>query len=232
MAEKLNITDWALEDRPRERFMAQGAAALSEPELLAILVGSGNTDETAVELMRRIYADCDNSLCRLGQMTVEELCRRYKGVGSAKAVTILAACELGRRRQLQDVVARKKIRSAEDIYEYFKPKIGDLNVEECHVLLMNQAHCIIGSHMISRGGIAGAAVDVRIVLKHALLAQAPVIALAHNHPSGNAHPSRDDDNLTRRMQEAAQTMDIRLLDHLVVCDGSYYSYCDHGKLTN
>ncbi len=230
MAGKLNINEWALEDRPRERLIAQGEAVLTEPELLAILVGSGNTEETAVELMRRIYTDCGNNLRRLGQMSIEELVAGYKGMGPAKAVTIKAACELGRRRQMQDAVDKLQITSSADIFQYFQPLIGEKPVEECHVLLLNQAHRIIGSQMVSRGGIAGTAVDVRIVLKHALLAQAPAIVLAHNHPSGNPYPSQDDNNLTRRMAEAARTMDIRLLDHLVITENDYYSYSDEGKI--
>lgn len=230
MAEKQNIKDWALQDRPRERLMALGERALQEPELLAILIGSGNADETAVELMRRVYTDCGCNLRQLGLMSIEELTSRYKGLGPAKAVTIKAACELGRRRQEQDAKEKPKVTGSDDIFAYFQPKIGELDVEECHVLLLNQNLRIIGSQMISRGGIAGATVDVRIVLKHALLAQAPAIALAHNHPSGNASPSRDDDHLTRKLAEAARTMDIRLIDHLIITENSYYSYNNEGKI--
>ncbi len=230
MADKLNIKNWALEDRPREKLLERGADALSEAELLAILIGSGNTEESAVDLMRRVLSDCGNSLKTLGRMTVSNLVERYKGMGPAKAITILAACELGRRRQHEDAVSKKKVTTAKDIYEFFVPILQDKSIEECHVLLLNQNHRILDSRMISRGGIAGASVDVREVLRHALLAQAPVIALCHNHPSGNVLPSTDDDRLTLSLNNAARTMNIRLLDHVVVTDGNYYSYVEHAKL--
>ncbi len=225
---KLTIREWALEDRPRERLMAQGARQLSVPELLAILVGSGNRRESAVALMRRLYADCGNSLKRLGRMRLDEL-QTYDGIGEAKAVTLLAACELGARRQGEDNV-QVQITRSQDIYEYFLPMMQDLAWEECYVLLLNQAHRVLGHRLISKGGISGTAVDVRQVLKEALLAQAPAIALVHNHPSGNTRPSADDDRLTKRAVEATKAVDIRLLDHVVVADGDFYSYSDNGKI--
>ncbi len=227
---KRNITEWAMEDRPRERLMGVGAHQLSVPELLAILIGSGNRHETAVALMQRIYDDCSHSLKRLGKMRVDELCD-YEGIGEAKAVSILAACELGARRQGEDY-AQVQITRSSDIYRYFRPLMQDLAWEECYVLLLNQAHRVLGRRLISKGGIAGTSVDVRQVLKEALLAQAPAIVLVHNHPSGSTRPSVDDDRLTKRVSEAAKTMNIRLLDHVVVADGSYYSYSDNGKLSN
>lgn len=222
------ITQWSVEERPREKMMARGAEALSVPELLAILVGSGTPKESAVELMRRIFDDCGCSLKRMSQLSVDELCR-YSGVGPAKAVTILAACELTRRR-LMEHGNRRKITCAKDIYDYFLPAMQDLGVEESRVLLLNQAHTIIGEHLVSRGGIAMTAVDVRVVMRHAIVAQASAIVLVHNHPSGNATPSGQDDQLTRRVAEAARTLDLRLLDHVIVTDGGYYSYSDNGKI--
>ncbi len=226
---KPTIKDWADDDKPREKLLRIGADKMSDAELLGILVGSGNTEEDAVQLMRRILDDCGGSLKRLGQMAPEELCHKYKGIGMAKAVTILAACELGARRQ-KEPSKKEKITRSEDIYNYFIGKMQDLAVEECHVLLLNHAHRIIDSRLISRGAIARALVDVREVLRHALLAHATSIVLCHNHPSGNENPSIDDDRITEKMRNAAKTMDITLLDHLIITDGAYYSYADNGKL--
>ena len=206
---KLNITDLALDDRPREKFEAQGPTQLTTSELLAILIGSGNTDENAVSLMQRILNDCGGSLTTLGRKTIAELCQ-YKGVGPAKAITILAACEIGVRRG-GETCQRTQVTSAEDIYDYFRPKMQD-------------------SRLISRGGITGTVVDIRMILKEALMANATNIALAHNHPSGNLKPSREDDHLTERLKKAAQTMDIKLIDHVIVTDKGYYSYNDEGRI--
>lgn len=227
--DKVNIKDLPLEARPREKMMAHGAEALTDAELLAILIGSGNAEETAVGLMQRVLKDCQNSLNILGRMTMDELMRRYKGIGEAKAITLLAACELGRRRRKEEIVEQKKIMSSADAYEYFA-RLHDLPLEECHVLLLRQDHSIIESALVSKGGIAGTAVDVREVLRHALLQRATAILLCHNHPSGNAMPGREDDRLTRHMAEAARTVDIQLLDHIIVTNGQYYSYSEQGKL--
>lgn len=227
--DKVNIKDLPLEARPREKMMAHGAEALTDAELLAILIGSGNAEETAVGLMQRVLKDCQNSLNILGRMTMDELMRRYKGIGEAKAITLLAACELGRRRRKEEIVEQKKIMSSADAYEYFA-RLHDLPLEECHVLLLRQNHSIIGSALVSKGGIAGTAVDVREVLRHALLQRATAILLCHNHPSGNAMPGREDDRLTRHMAEAARAVDIQLLDHIIVTNGQYYSYSEQGKL--
>ncbi len=226
---KPTIKDWADDDKPREKLLRIGADKMSDAELLGILVGSGNTEEDAVQLMRRILDDCGGSLKRLGQMAPEELCHKYKGIGMAKAVTILAACELGARRQKEEK-QKEKITRSEDIYNFFIGKMQDLAVEECHVLLLNHAHRIIDSRLISRGAIARALVDVREVLRYALLTHATSIVLCHNHPSGNENPSIDDDRITEMMRNAAKTMDITLLDHLIITDGAYYSYADNGKL--
>ncbi len=226
---KPTIKEWTDGDKPREKLLRIGAGGMSEAELLAILIGSGNTEEDAVQLMRRILDDCGGSLKRLGQMAPEELCHRYKGIGIAKAVTILAACELGARRQ-DEKRKQEKITCSQDIYNYFIGKMQDLAVEECHVLLLNHGHRIIDSRMISRGAIARALVDVREVLRYALLTHATNIVLCHNHPSGNENPSVDDDRITEKVRNAAKTMDITLLDHLIITDGAYYSYADNGKL--
>ena len=229
MPDRLNINEWAVEDRPREKLAAKGAAALSDAELLAILIGSGTTHEDAVTLMRRILQDCDNSLKQLGRKTLKEL-TAYHGVGPAKAITILAACELGRRRQGEEAERTEAITSSQQAYEMLLPLMQDLGVEESRVLLLNQANRVIESRLVSRGGLTGTVVDVRDVLRYALLAGATGIILAHNHPSGNTRPSREDDKLTEKMQQAAKTMDIRMMDHIIVTDGAYYSYSDEGRL--
>lgn len=226
--EKLNINQWAEEDRPREKLMRLGAEALSDAELLAILVGSGSTKETAVELMKRVLSECDNNLNTLGKMTVGELCK-YNGIGEAKAITIIAACELGKRRQHEKVKERKKISNSQDIYEYMHPMMQDLNTEEAWVLLMNQNFKLIKSARISRGGITETSVDVRIIIKEAVLANATVIALCHNHPSGNIEPSAEDNRITEKVRMACKTMRLHFLDHVIVTDGGYYSFHDNGR---
>ena len=226
---KLSVKEWAEEDRPREKLMAQGASALSNAELLAILIGSGNSEDSAVELMRKVLAHYQNSLSLLGKCGVDELCQ-FKGIGTAKAVTLLAASELGKRRKEEEPFSRRLIRSSSDIYSYFHPLMCDLPIEECWVMLLNQASKMIDAVKISQGGIVGATVDVRCILREAILRHATSIVLCHNHPSGNIRPSRDDDELTKSVAKAADIMNIRLLDHLVVTDGAYFSYNDEGKL--
>lgn len=230
MEKKLNINEWAVEDRPREKMMLHGVGALSDAELLAILIGSGNREETAVELMRRILASCHNDLNELGKMGLEELCT-FKGIGDAKAVAILAASELGKRRaSAERSRERTTITSSKDIYAYFHPLLCDLSVEECWVLLLNQALKVIDRVRVSTGGLAGTAVDIRLVLREALIRRAPAIALCHNHPSGSTRPSNEDNRLTERLAKSAAVMDIRLIDHLVLTDGAYYSYADEGRI--
>lgn len=225
---KINITDLSLEDRPREKLEAKGPKALSQAELLAILIGSGTREENAVQLMQRILRDCHDSLRQLGRMSIEELCQ-YKGVGLAKAVTILAACELN-NRIMEEAYAVERVTSSEDIFKYYRPKLGELPHEESHVLLLNQQLRIIGSQLIGRGGITGTVVDVRLILKKALLANATQIALCHNHPSGTLRPSREDDQLTDHLKKAAEVMNIRLIDHVIVTSAGYYSYSDESRL--
>ncbi len=227
----LSITQWAEEDRPREKMMRLGAAALSNAELLAILIGSGSPGESAVELMKKVLADCKNNLNTLGKMTVDELSsNKYKGMGPAKAITILAACELGKRRQIEKAEERKKLDSALSIYEYMHPRMQDLATEQAWALLLNQNLKLIKSVQISTGGISETAVDVRVILREALLCNATVLALCHNHPSNNTMPSGDDNRLTQQMQKACETMRIYFLDHVVITDGDYYSYKENGKL--
>ena len=226
---QLSISQWAEEDKPREKLMAKGPAALSDSELLAILIGSGSTKESAVGLMQRILADCDNNLNTLGKMSLNEL-MNYNGIGEAKAITIIAACELGKRRQAVGAAERPDMGSAMAVYEYMLPKMQDLDTEEAWVLLMNQRMRLIKAVRLSHGGLSETAVDVRIILREALLNNATVITLVHNHPSGNTRPSGDDDRLTLRLKKACETMRIYLVDHVIVTDGRYFSYSEEGKL--
>lgn len=225
----ITIARWAEEDRPREKLMQNGPGVLSDSELLAILIGSGSTRESAVSLMQRILADCGNNLNTLGKMSLHEL-MRYNGIGEAKAVTILAACELGKRRHATPAAVRPDLGSASAAYEYMLPKMQDLDVEEAWVLLMNQRFHLVKAVRLSHGGLSETAVDVRIVMREAILAGATVLTLCHNHPSGNCRPSGDDDRLTQKIRKACETMRIYMADHIIVTDGCYYSYAEEGRL--
>lgn len=227
--EKLSVKQWAIEDRPREKLMKLGAEALSNAELLAILIGNGSTKETAVDLMKRLLNDCDNNLAKLSKMSLGQL-MDYNGIGEAKAITILAACELGRRSENSAMPECKTFKTALDIYKYLSPRMRDLDVEESYVILMNQAYKELKTMRLSHGGITETAVDVRLIMKEALLSNATVVALAHNHPSGNISPSKDDDMLTRKIAEACRTMRLHFLDHVIITDGDYYSYREQGKI--
>ncbi|MBR5918710.1 MAG: DNA repair protein RadC [Prevotella sp.] len=229
MNHRLTIANWSPDDQPREKLRDLGADTLTDAELLAILVGSGYPGVSAVELMQKILTDCGNNLNTLGKMSIHEL-MQYKGVGEAKAITILAACELGKRRQLEKAEERKDVGSPTAIYALMHPKMQDLDVEESWVVLMNQKYRLIKAVRISHGGITETAVDVRIIMREAILANATVLALCHNHPSGSPLPSKDDDHLTERVKRACETMRVHFLDHIIVCDGTYYSYHEQGKV--
>lgn len=226
---KLSINQWAEEDRPREKMLSKGIDALSDAELLAILIGSGNTEETAVELMRRMLDSCGNHLHELSKWDFAEF-SRFKGIGQAKATTIMAALELGKRRKDTEVHVRPRVRTSIDVYRIFHPLLCDLPNEEVWILLLNTANTVIDKVRISTGGIDGAHADVRTMLRHALLKRATGMALCHNHPSGNSQPSTPDRQLTESVRRAAETMNIRLIDHVIVCDGHYYSFADEGLL--
>ncbi len=226
--EKLTINKWAEEDRPREKMASLGAEALSNAELLAILIGSGSPKESAVELMKRILADCKNNLNTLGKMSIQELCT-YNGIGEAKAISILAACELGKRRQMETPEERPDLGTATRIYNHMHPVMQDLDVEEFWVLLMNQNYRLIKKVRISHGGITETAVDIRIIMKEAVLANATILSVCHNHPSGNLKPSSQDDDLTRGIKRACELMRIHFQDHVIITDGHYYSYNESGK---
>lgn len=226
---KLNINEWAEEDRPREKLLRLGAAALSDAELLAILIGSGSTRESAVDLTRRILSDCNNNLNTLGKKQISDLIS-YHGMGPAKAITIVAACELGRRRRETLCEERPKLGSATAIYNFMHPLMQDLDVEEFHILLMNQQCCLIREMCISHGGITETAADVRVIMRECLLNNATVLAAIHNHPSGNLMPSSQDDELTQRIKRACDIMRVYFIDHVIVTDGAYYSYQEEGRL--
>lgn len=228
MLDKLTISRWAEEDRPREKMMSKGAQALTNAELLAILIGSGSDEDSAVSLMQKVLSTYGDSLDRVGRLSTEELCR-FKGIGPAKAITILAACELGRRRAVEQP-ERRQIRSAAQVYDYFYPLMRDLAVEECHVLLLNQSSVVIDSVRIGMGGLTETVVDVRLIMREALLKRATSMILCHNHPSGSLRPSTYDDRLTRQVLEAARLFNITLADHVIFADTGYYSYADEGKL--
>lgn len=227
--DKLNLRQWALEDRPREKMKQKGAAALTNAELLAILIHTGNTEDSVVALTQKVMASCRNSLSELGKLSVGELCS-FKGIGEAKAITILAACELGRRRKEEEPPVKARVRTSRDIYDWFYPVMADMQVEECHALFLNQAAHVVGSMRVSQGGLSSASVDVRLILREAFMHRSTAMALCHNHPSGNLVPSRQDDELTRSVQQACRMVDIQLLDHVIFTDWGYYSYADKGRL--
>ena len=224
---KRTIKEMPLDERPREKAMKNGIQTLSNSELMAILIGSGTPDETAVELMRKVLASCGDSIARLSRLTVDDLCL-FKGIGPAKALTIVAACELWKRREGDDITRTKYIRSPLDLFEYFHPKLCDENVEHCYALLLNSKNGIIDSALIGRGGLTATVVDIRLVMREALVKHATAIAICHNHPSGNPQPSREDNELTKNLREACKVMNIRFLDHIIVAGDRYYSYNDEG----
>ena len=225
--EKLNIKQWAEEDRPREKMAAIGAENLTNAELLAILIGSGSKKESAVDLMKQLLADCNNNLNTLGKMTIRDLCL-YNGIGEAKAITILAACELGKRRQAETPEERPDLGTATRIYNHMHPVMQDLDVEEFWALLLNQHYRLIKKVRISRGGITETSVDIRIVMKEAVLSNCTILAVCHNHPSGNLTPSHVDKELTKSIKRACELMNIHFLDHVIVTDGQYYSFKEQG----
>lgn len=226
---KLNIKDLAEADRPREKLLQLGNKAVSNAELLAILIGAGNQEETAVELCQRILHSVNNNLNSLGKLSVKDLTNKFKGIGEAKALTIIAALELGRRRNDSEKLELWQIRSSVDVYKLMKPIMADLPNEEMWVLLMNNANKVIKQIQIAVGGITGVMVDIRIIMKEALENYATAMILCHNHPSGNLQPSNEDNMLTKRIGEACKIMNLSLLDHIIVSDGGYYSYQDKGR---
>ena len=229
MSEKLTIAHWSEDDQPREKLRDKGPEALSNAELLAILIGSGTPGTSAVELMQTVLNSCKNNLNTLGKMSIREL-MQYKGIGEAKAITILAACEMGKRRQQESAEERPDIGTATRIYNHMHPILQDCDVEEFWLLLMNQNYGLIKKMRIAHGGITEVSVDIRIIMREALLAKATILAVCHNHPSGSLSPSRQDDDITRNLQQACSLLRIHFLDHVIVTDGAYYSYHEEGRL--
>lgn len=223
----LSIKEWSAEDRPREKFFKKGAQSLSDAELLAILIGSGTKNISAVELSKIILSEADNNLIQLGKFTLEDF-EKNKGIGRVRALVILAALELGRRRNYAEALERKKISSSKDVFDLFHPILSDLSHEEFWILLLNRSNMIIDKSRISQGGITGTVIDTRIILKNALEKLACGLILCHNHPSGNMMPSDSDKNITKKMKEAAGIMDISLLDHIIIAGNIYFSFSDEG----
>jgi len=223
------IKDLSAADRPREKLLAKGAEALSVAELLAIIIGGGTTEKTAVELMQDIMDDCEGKLMLLSKMRLEDL-TNYKGIGEAKALSIIAAAEIGRRRLNETVNDMQAFEKGQDVLMYMRPKILDLDHEESWALLLNNNARLLKCAHLSKGGRTETAVDVRMLMREAILANATCFILVHNHPSGNMRPSRADDDLTRKICEAGRTMNIRMIDHVIVSDGDYYSFAENGKV--
>ncbi len=228
-AKKLSIKHWARNDRPREKLLTGGSSSLSDTELIAILIGSGNREESAVELARRILGVFENSLNRLGKQTVKEL-MQFRGIGEARAVAITAALELGRRRKEEAVLEKPCVNSSRDAYTIMQPVMGDLMHEEFWILLLNRSNRLIEVLRTSQGGISGTVTDIRMILKNAILHSASSMVLCHNHPSGNLKPSKADMDITKKMTEAARLMDVKVLDHLIMADRNYFSFADEGLM--
>lgn len=226
---KLSIKEWAIDDRPREKMMKKGIDALSNVELIAILFGTGTRNESAVELARKLLDTAGNNLNELAKLTLKDL-QQIKGIGEAKAISVLTALELGKRRKIEKIIERKKIQSSKDVFEIFGSLLGDLPYEEFWILLLNRSNSIIEKIKISQGGISGTVTDVRIILKQALDKMASGVILCHNHPSGNLKPSDSDASITQKLKDAGKLMDIVILDHIIITEKGYYSFADDGKI--
>ncbi len=225
--QKITIKTWAEEDRPREKLSLQGRRSLSDAELIAILIGSGNRNESAVELSKRILHGCNKDLNNLAKLSVSEL-SRFKGIGDAKAISIIAALELGRRRKESVSADRIQIHTSIDVYKAIEAQFKDLNHEEFWILLLNRANKITSRHLVSKGGQAGTIADPKIIFNIALENHAASVILAHNHPSGNLKPSNADLELTQKLRSAGQFLDIPVLDHLIITDQGFLSFADEG----
>jgi DNA repair protein RadC len=223
------IRHWSEDDRPREKLLLKGKAALSDAELIAILIGSGSRNESAVDLSKRILKSVDNNLNALGKATMNQLLQ-FKGIGEAKAITIQAAMELARRRRAEEAVELYKITSSQAVFDVMQPLIGELAHEEFWIIYLNNANKIISKFQLSKGGITGTLVDVRLVFKTALSHGAVGIILTHNHPSGTLKPSESDKQITQKLKIAGEQLDIKVLDHLIITETSYFSFSDEGIL--
>jgi DNA repair protein RadC len=223
------IRSWSEDDKPREKLMTKGKAALSDAELIAILIGSGTRNETAVDLSKRILSSVENNLNALGKLSLVQL-TTFKGIGDAKAVSIAAAMELGRRRRAEEALELRKITSSKSIFELMQPLIGELSHEEFWIIYLNNANKVISKSQLSKGGITGTVVDVRLVFKTAIEIGAVGIILSHNHPSGTLQPSEADKQITRKLKLAGENLDIKILDHVIITERNYFSFADAGIL--
>ena len=222
------ISDWSEEDRPREKLMLKGKEALSNAELIAILIGSGSRKESAVDLSRRILASVDHNLNSLTKLSISQL-MNFKGIGEAKAITIISALELGRRQRSEDALQFKnKVTSSKVVFEIMQPIIGELSHEEFWVLFLNNSNKVISKSQLSKGGITGTIVDVRLVFKLALESGATGLILCHNHPSGSLMPSSADKEITKKLKQAGDNLDVKVLDHLIITETKYFSFADEG----
>jgi len=228
---KTSVKDWSPEDQPREKLLSKGVNSLSDAELIAIILRSGTKEETVVELSQRVLRSFGNDLNRLGKVSAIQLMSDFKGIGEAKAVGIIAALELGRRRRAEDINSRKKISSSLDVYYYFYPFLCDLMYEEFWALFLNHSNRIIEKVKISQGGTNETIVDGKIIYKEALARLASYVVLCHNHPSGNYMPSQNDDVITAKVKKGLEILGIRLYDHVILTNGKYYSYSDNGRIT-
>lgn len=232
MSEKkpsFSIKNWSEDDQPREKLLKKGKAALSDAELVAILIGSGNREESAVDLCKRILSSVDNNLNQLGKLSIKQL-MQFKGIGEAKAISIAAALELGRRRRAEEALQQFKITSSKSVFELMQPMIGELPHEEFWIIYLNNSNKVIDKLQLSKGGITGTLVDTRLVLKQALQVGAVAIIMTHNHPSGTLKPSQADKDITQKLKLAAQSLDIRVLDHLIITESAYFSFADEALL--
>lgn len=228
-SDHLNILSWAEEDRPREKLLLKGKSALSDAELIAILIGSGTRSSSAVDVAKMILSRAENNLNKLARFSVKEL-QKIKGIGEAKAISIVSALELGRRRKESEFLEKVKITCSNDIYQLMKPELLDLPKEEFWIILLNRANTMIKKEQVSSGGISGTVADPKIIFKAALDQFASSIILVHNHPSGNLKPSKSDLDLTRKMKHAGELLEIPVLDHIIFGDEGYLSFADDGIL--
>lgn len=229
MEKALKILNWAVEDRPREKLLFKGRTALSDAELVAILIGSGTADLSAVELSKKILLHAGNDLNELAKLTVKDL-TYFKGIGQAKAISIVSALELGRRRKKTEIKSRLKINKARDAYEAIAPELLDQPVEQFWVIMLNRSNHIIKKRLISQGGVSGTVADPKIIFKSALEDLASGVILVHNHPSGNLKPSQADIQLTKKLVDAGSLLEIPVLDHIIFADAGFYSFADEGRL--
>lgn len=227
---RLTIREWAEDDRPREKMLRKGTQSLSDAELLAILIGSGSKNETVVELSRRILHECHDNLNELAQLTIHDLCKRFKGIGEAKAISIMAAMELGKRRKMSETLKRKKITSSMHLFDLFEPLLNDLPHEEFWVAMLNGANKVIDVKRLTQGGTRQTVVDIPLLLKMSIEKSAQIIVVAHNHPSGQNRPSHEDELITKRIKTGCEAIGINLLDHIIIAHNEYYSFSDEGKM--